>query len=66
MTVEQFRQEARQLGMSDHTIDCQVKLQEKLRAEGLPPISYEEILDAKRQASCISVFEQYQDVHATV
>ena len=64
MTVEQFKQEARQKGLSEHAIECQVKLQEKLRAEGLPPISYEDILAAQGQHSCISVFEQHQPAHA--
>lgn len=60
MTEEQFRQEALRLGMSEHAIDCQVKLQAKLRAEGLPPVSYEDVLAAKGQKSCISVFEKHK------
>lgn len=64
MTVEQFRQEAQRAGLSEHAIECQVKLQEKLRSEGLPPISYEEILAARGLRSCISVFEQHQTAQA--
>ena len=64
MTEEQFRQEALRRGMSKHAIDCQVKLQAKLRSEGLPPISYEDVLAAQGQRSCISVFEQHQPAHA--
>lgn len=60
MTAEQFKREARQKGMSENAIECQMKLQEKLRAEGLPPISYEEILAAQSQRSCIRVFEQHR------
>ncbi len=62
MTAEQFRQEAHRMGLSENAIECQLKLQEKLSSEGLPPISYEDILAAQNLRSCIRVFEQHRPV----
>ena len=64
MTEEQFRNEALRLGFSKNAIECQIRLQSKLRSEGLPPVSYEDVLAAKREASCIHVFEHQQFAQA--
>lgn len=59
MTTEEFRIKAREVGLSDKLIAMQIDLQNKLRLEGLPTISYEDILRAKQHKSCITVFEEH-------
>ncbi len=58
MTEFEFRRKAAQLGMSQNAIECQVRLQEKLRSAGLPSVSYESVLEASKAQSCIEVFEK--------
>ncbi|MBO6177847.1 MAG: hypothetical protein IKN12_11195 [Selenomonadaceae bacterium] len=59
MTAAEFQVKARAVGLSDNMISCQIKLQEKMKREGLPGISYEDILLAKQQNSCMSVYESH-------
>lgn len=59
MTLEEFKKKARDVGLSERQISCQIELQDKLRREGLPTISYEDILRAKQQNSCLNVFEEH-------
>ncbi len=59
MTLEDFKIKAKEIGMSDKQINLQIELQDKLRREGLPTISYEDILRAKQQNSCLNVFEEH-------
>ena len=59
MTLEDFKIRAKEIGMSDKQINLQIELQDKLRREGLPTISYEDILRAKQQNSCLNVFEEH-------
>lgn len=59
MTLEEFKSKAKEIGMSEKQIITQIELQDKLRREGLPTISYEDILRAKQQNSCLNVFEEH-------
>lgn len=59
MTLEEFKTKAKEIGMSDRQISLQIELQDKLKREGLPTISYEDILRAKQQNSCLNIFEEH-------
>lgn len=59
MTEAEFKQKATEIGLSEKQITCQIELQEKLRREGLPGVSYEDILRAKQQNSCMNIFEEH-------
>ena len=60
MTAIEFQTKAKEIGLSDSVISCQIKLQEKLQREGLPTIAYEDILRARQQRSCLTVFEEHK------
>lgn len=58
MTADEFRREARNIGLAEHVIDCEIRLHEKFLREGLTPISYEMALAAKKKrASCLDAFD---------
>lgn len=59
MTAEEFKIKAHEIGLSEKVIACQIALQNKMKSEGLPVVSYEDILRAKQQNSCIRIFEEH-------
>ncbi|MBO6304823.1 MAG: hypothetical protein J6M62_07095 [Selenomonadaceae bacterium] len=59
MTEAEFKTKALEIGLSEKQIACQIELQEKLKREGLPGVSYEDILRAKTQNSCMNIFEEH-------
>lgn len=59
MTAEEFREKALAAGFSEREINSQIDLQEKFLREGLSPIPYETILEARQQSSCLAIFERH-------
>ena len=57
MTAEEFKIEAKKLGITDVAANQTIELHEKFLRMGMTPASYEEILAAKQKKSCVEVFE---------
>ena len=55
MTTEEFRTQAEKLGLSQWEID----LHEKFLREGLSPVPYETVLEARKSSSCLELFERH-------
>lgn len=63
MTAEEFKSEARNLGITEAAADQAIELHEKFLRMGMMPASYEEILAAKKKKSCVEVFEAALATH---
>ena len=57
MTAEEFKIEAKKLGITDVAANQTIELHEKFLRMGMTPASYEEILAAKQKKNCVEVFE---------
>ena len=59
MTTAEFRKKAEQLGLSEWEISGQIAIYEKFLREGLTPIPFETVLEARQKSSCLEVFEMH-------
>ena len=59
MTTEEFREQAEKLGFSQWEINGQIDLHEKFLREGLSPVPYETVLEARKSSSCLELFERH-------
>lgn len=59
MTTAEFRAKAEQLGLSEWEINGQISIYEKFLSEGLMPVPFETVLEARKKASCLEVFEMH-------
>lgn len=63
MTTAEFRAKAEQLGLSEWEINGQISIYEKFLSEGLTPVPFETVLEARQKASCLEVFEMHNVDH---
>lgn len=59
MTTAEFRVQAEKLGLSEWEINGQISIYEKFLREGLTPIPFETVLEARQKSSCLEVFEMH-------
>lgn len=59
MTKAEFRAQAEKLGLSEWEISGQISIYEKFLREGLTPIPFETVLEARQKSSCLEVFEMH-------
>lgn len=59
MTTAEFRAQAEKLGLSGWEINGQISIYEKFLREGLTPIPFETVLEARQKSSCLEVFEMH-------
>lgn len=59
MTTAEFRAKAEQLGLSEWEISGQISIHEKFLREGLTPVPFETVLEARQKSSCLEVFEMH-------
>ena len=59
MTTEEFRTQAEKMGLSQWEIKGQIDLHEKFLREGLSPVPYETVLEARKSSSCLELFERH-------
>ncbi|MFC2342511.1 MAG: hypothetical protein ACFNWW_01345 [Negativicutes bacterium] len=59
MTTAEFRAQAEKLGLSEWEINGQISIYEKFLREGLTPIPFETVLEARQKSSCLEVFEMH-------
>ena len=59
LTTAEFRAQAEKLGLSEWEINGQISIYEKFLREGLTPIPFETVLEARQKSSCLEVFEMH-------
>lgn len=59
MTTAEFRAQAEKLGLSEWEINGQISIYEKFLREGLTPIPFETVLEARQKSSCLEIFEMH-------